>query len=144
VVKSSPHRDYSHRDVLDKLGVREGQAVRLVGEGDQALLARVWERVRREPAKADQPSDLILYWPATHEEIGDVLVELRQHLQPAGGLWVIMPKRGNPGYLDLAAIIPVGKAAGLVDNKSISLSDRESAMRFVIPRARRPLRRSSP
>ena len=42
-----PDKDYSHRDILDKLGLKPGHAVRVVGGGDRALLARVREKVGR-------------------------------------------------------------------------------------------------
>ena len=133
----SQRRDYSHRDVLDKLGVREGQAVRVAGTEDEAVLGRLCARLGRAPAAEGEPADLVMYWPESYEEIAAVLKRLRPLLRPAGGLWVVMPKRGRPGYVDLANLIPLGRQAGLIDNKSISMSDRESAMRFVIPRAAR-------
>jgi len=130
-------RDYSHRDVLDKLGVIKGQAVRVAGTGDEAVLARLWARLGRAPAVEGEPADLVMYWPESYEEIAAVLKRLRPLLRPAGALWIVMPKRGRSGYVDLANLIPLGRQAGLIDNKSISMSDRESAMRFVIPRAAR-------
>ena len=34
-------------------------------------------------------------------------------------------------------LIPIGKRAGLVDNKTCSVDEETSAIRFVIPRDRR-------
>jgi len=52
---------------------------------------------------------------------------------------VFTAKRGQRSasgmdYLNQSDLIPLGLAAGLVDNKICSVSDTESAMRFVIRR----------
>ena len=136
-------RDYSHRDVTDKLGIRPGFAVRVVGRADAALIARVREKTGKRLAGAGTPADVILYWPKSAGEITPALRELRGMIQPAGGIWVVTAKRdrtsasGMP-YLNQDALIPCGLAAGLVDNKICSISTNESAMRFVIRKKDRP------
>jgi hypothetical protein len=144
-----PHKDYSHRDVTDKLGLKLGQAVRIVGvrplraaPGAQALLASAATKVGRGFVTARTRADVILYWPQTAEEITPTLAKLREQIAPAGGIWVITAKRNcvsasGWGYFNQDAVIPLGKAAGLVDNKICSLSESESAMRFVIRRSER-------
>ena len=131
-----PEKDYSHRDVLDKLGLKPGQAVRVVGGGDKALLARAREKAGRAPVRAGL-ADVVLYWPRGAGEITARLAELRGALVENGGIWVFTAKRGQRSasgmdYLNQADLIPLGLAAGLVDNKTCSVSDTESAMRFVI------------
>ncbi len=132
-------KDYSHRDITDKLGLKPGQAVRAVGKGDKALLRRVREKVGRKLVGEGTPADVILFWPETVEEITPRLRELREQIVPAGGIWVLTAKReqtsaSGMGYLNQTDLIPLGLAAGLVDNKTCSVSERESAMRFVIRR----------
>ena len=131
-----PEKDYSHRDVLDKLGLKPGQAVRVVGGGDKALLARVREKVGLAPVRAGL-ADVVLYWPRSVGEITPSLLELRGGIVQNGGIWVFTGKRGQRNasgmdYLNQTELIPLGLAAGLVDNKTCSVSDTESAMRFVI------------
>jgi len=130
-------RGSSPRDVLDKLGLRPGQAVRVVGPGDRPLLARVRARLRRRLAGKAPPAELILFWPRAAFEITDHLRSLRASILPEGVIWVITPKKGCLGsngmpYLNQTDLIPLGLAAGLVDNKTCSLSGKESAMRFVL------------
>jgi Protein of unknown function (DUF3052) len=137
-----PDKDYSHRDVTDKLGLKAGQAVRAVGKGDKALLKRVREKIGRRLAGEGTVADVILYWPKTAEEITGTLRELRGQIVPAGGIWVMTAKRGQTsasgmGYLNQTDLIPLGLAAGLVDNKTCSASERESGMRFVARREER-------
>jgi len=131
--------DYSHRDVTDKLGLKPGQAVRVVGKGDKALLARAREKIGRKLANEATPAEVILYWPKTIEEITPTLSKLRAEIAPNGGIWVITAKRNKQSasgmpYLNQDALIPLGLAAGLVDNKTCSISESESGMRFVIRR----------
>jgi hypothetical protein len=134
-----PGRDYSHRDVTDKLGLRPGLVVRAVGRGDKALLARVRAKIGSRLSGEGTLADVILYWPKTAEEITPTLNALRWAMQRDGGLWVITAKRNRQSasgmaYLNQDALIPLGLAAGLVDNKTCSVSERESGMRFVIRR----------
>ncbi len=143
-----PDRDYTHRAVVDKLGLQPGMAVRVVGvrastAGARELLADVAARTGRRPVTARTPADVVLYWPRTAAEIGPTLAALRGQIHPAGGIWVITAKRGwasasGLAYFNQDQLIPLGAAARLVDNKVCSLSERESAMRFVIRRDERP------
>src|SRR5437764_98260 len=50
----------------------------------------------------------------------------------ASGIWLLTPKRGQPGYLDQRDLILAGPTAGVVDNKTCSVSDTTSGIRFVI------------
>jgi hypothetical protein len=130
-------RDYSHRDVTDKLGLKRGQVVRAVGRGDKALLARVREKIGSRLSGEGTLADVILYWPKTADEITPMLNELRWAIQRDGGIWVITAKKkrqsaSGMAYLNQDALIPLGLAAGLVDNKTCSVSENESGMRFVI------------
>lgn len=67
--------------------------------------------------------------------------DLAARLEPSGSLWVVFPKK--PFMAELAfpyAWLDVQKAglqAGLVDNKVAAFSSRLTAIRFVIPVARR-------
>ena len=88
-----------------------------------------------------------LWQPMGASDDGFITVDRNGSPRSAGGIWVITAKKGTPtapcraangaGYLKQDSLIPLGKAAGLVDNKICSLSDCESAMRFVIPKDQR-------
>ena len=138
---------YAARDVIDKLGIKPGHAVRAVGSGDPDLLARVRTKIGRDLAGVGEQADVVLYWPATVEAITAELQALKATIVPAGGIWVLSSKRGKIGpggapYLPAQILIPLGLDAGLVDNKICSISDLETAMRFVIRRSDRPSRRA--
>ena len=136
-----PDKDYGHRDVVDKLGVKPGHAVAFAdggGQLDPTLRERVLARAGRPPAEADEPVDVALVAVDDGTDAAAVLTRWKKRLHPAGGVWLLTPKRDQTGYLDQRELILAGQAAGLVDNKSCSVSDTTSGMRFVIRKADRP------
>ena len=135
------HRDYSHRDVVDKLGVRPGHAVAFAEEGGQieaSLCQRVLARAGRPPAEAGEPLDVALVAVDRDADLVRVLGRWKNCIRPAGSIWLLTPKRSQPGYVGEQVLIAAGQKAGLVDNKVCSVSDTTSAIRFVIRRAERP------
>jgi len=125
---------YAARDVTDKLGIKEGDAVRILGRPDPNLIARVEMKTGRAPVRAGSKANVILYWPRTSDVVTPALSKLRAEMVPEGGIWVISAKKGGEPYLPDRLLIPLGLAAGLVDNKICSISETQTAMRFVIRR----------
>ena len=133
-------RDYSHRDVVDKLGIKPGYAVAFAASPlaiDLALQARVLDRAGRSAAAADEPADVVLVGADASTDFETVLSHWRRRIDQAGGIWLLTPKRGQRGYIDQTELIAAGQAAGVVDNKICSVSDTLSGMRFVIRKADR-------
>jgi hypothetical protein len=68
--------------------------------------------------------------------------DLEKRLQPAGSLWVVLPKKPFQKELSFPwgwiEVQKAGLAAGLVDNKIAAFSPRLTSIRFVIPVSRRP------
>jgi Protein of unknown function (DUF3052) len=131
-------KDYSHRDVVDKLGVKPGHAVVLVGPPPPELRQKVLERTGRPTAADDEPADVVLVWADASTDALKTLQAWKTRIDPSGGIWLLTPKRSQPGYVDQNDLIAAGKQAGVVDNKICSVSDTTSAMRFVIRKADRP------
>jgi hypothetical protein len=130
-----PERDYGHRAVVDKLGIKPGYAVAFEAAPRRIapdLYAEVLERTGRDPAAADEPADVVLVGADATTDAHAVLSLWRTRIDQAGGIWLLTPKRGQPGYLDQRDLIQAGPAAGLVDNKICSVDDHTSALRFVI------------
>jgi Protein of unknown function (DUF3052) len=131
-------KDYSHRDVVDKLGVKPGHVVAMDGPPDPELSQKVLDRTGRPPAAADEPADVVLVWADASTDAVTTLQRWKTKIDPTGGIWLLTPKRSQPGYVDQNDLIEAGKQAGVVDNKICSVSDTTSAMRFVIRKADRP------
>ena len=132
---------YAAKDVVDKLGVRPGDAVLLAGtKRDADLARRIRAKAGRPAARASEPADVVVFWPKHRAEVTSALRSMRARLVPSGGIWVITAKRdkaraGRP-YLG-NDVIALGLAAGLVDNTVCSVSDDDSAIRFVIRKSDR-------
>jgi hypothetical protein len=128
-------RDYSHRLLIDKLGVKAGQRVAVLGvesaEFLKDLSARVPEYSR---GKRIAPADLIFF---SAEARGDLsrLGSLVRLMQKNGAIWVVYPK--GQTHIREIDVIEAGRAAGLTDNKVCSFSTTHTALRFVIPVAKR-------
>jgi hypothetical protein len=136
-----PDKDYSHRDVTDKLGIKPGSIVALDEEAtplDEALRRKVVERTGCPPAEQGEPADVVLVPLHAGVDAATALRAWRARIKPNGGIWLFTPKRGQPGYVDQRELIGAGAKAGLVDNKSCSVDDTTSGMRFVIRRSDRP------
>ena len=121
--------------MLDKLGIKPGFALAFDAAPlavDAELRTRALERVGRPPAEDGEPADVVLVGADASTEVESVLSRWRERIDPAGGIWLLTPKRGQPGYVDQRELILAGPAAGVVDNKICSISDTTSAIRFVI------------
>ena len=133
-------KDYSHRDVVDKLGIKPGFAVTFDAaprDVDPDLQARALAKAGRLAASDSEPVDVVLVGADASTDVDSVLKKWRQRIDQAGGIWLLTPKRGQTGYIDQTELILAGPAAGVVDNKICSVSDTTSAMRFVIRRSDR-------
>jgi DUF3052 family protein len=113
------------KSVADKLGVKSGQRISVIGKIDEFFLGDLERsnRLRKE-------SDVIFFAANKREELAR-LPDLRKSLAPAGAIWVIRPKGG--GAITEADVMAAGKAAGLVDVKVVRFSETHTAEKLVIP-----------
>jgi hypothetical protein len=125
----------STRSLMDKLGVKLGSRVVVLGLKDEAFLRRLIERgADVTVGRRRKAADLIFYLA---ERPGDLakLRALEGDIVRNGAVWVVSP-RGRPEVADVV-VIAAGIAAGLVDNKVVRFSDTHTSLRFVVPLARR-------
>jgi hypothetical protein len=71
------------------------------------------------------------------EEAEEALDRYRPRLRDTGYIWLVTWKRGRDGYVDQMKLVPPGKKRSLIDNKTCSVDDDRSGIRFVVPRALR-------
>lgn len=122
---------------LDKLGVRPGMRVAIVGVPDEDFRAEVAERTSDlTVGTAASGTDLVFLAADSVEDLAG-LAGLRAALKPNGGIWVVS-RKGKAATLRYDALLGVATAAGLVDNKVVAFSATHTALRFVIPVALRP------
>ena len=132
-------KSYADRDVVDKLGIKPGMRIRILGSVPSELVTRVRkvEDVELVEEADEAPADVILFELPDLSDAKAALARLRKGIVPHGAIWVLTQKKGRPGYVRQDQLIPLGKAVGLVDNKIAGVDEETSAIRFVIPLAQR-------
>ena len=121
--------------MVDKLGIKPGHALAFDQAPlpvDPSLRTRALDKAGRPEAADDEPVDVVLVGADASTQVETILAKWRKKIDPAGGIWLLTPKRGQAGYIDQTELIEAGPAAGVVDNKICSVSDTVSGMRFVI------------
>jgi DUF3052 family protein len=134
--------DYSLRSVVQKLGVKPQERVEIVGDVGTGLRRDVKQVLGRGLVRSGRLDGAIVMVESV-DEAEDVFDEYRPRLRDTGYLWLITPKRGHDGYVNQMALVPGGKRRGLIDNKTCSIDDSRSGIRFVVPRALRAPKRSA-
>jgi hypothetical protein len=128
--------DYSHRTAVQKLGVKPEQRVEVIGDVGSGLRRDVKQAVGRGLVRSGELDGAIVL-VESEEEAKQALVHYRARLRDTGYLWVITRKRGHESYLNQMALVPHAKRLGLIDNKTCSIDEDRSGIRFVVPRALR-------
>ena len=123
------------KPLLDKLGVKEGMRVSVLRMDDAGFVAELRARgadvsVGRRRSNAD-----LVFLGAEHRRDLARLALMESAIGRDGAVWVVFPK-GRREIRDVE-VIEAGVAAGLVDTKVARFSESHTALKFVIPRARR-------
>jgi hypothetical protein len=115
---------------LDKLGVKSGMRISLVGFKDEVLTTEIAER-----GAEIGPGGDIVFFGAEKKSALDRLAKLARALKPEGAIWVVYPK----GVREITEVDVIGaiRAASLVDIKVASYSPTHTALKAVIPKDRR-------
>jgi len=125
-----PHDPSSERQLLEKLGVRHGHRVSVIGINDANFISDLQECGADVATRLRRESDLVFYGAYRRKDL-DRLPELRRNIKPDGAIWIVREK-GKGAVLKETDIIGAALRARLVDNKIASFSDTQAAMRLVI------------
>jgi hypothetical protein len=123
------------KSLLDKLGIKPDSQVALVGLRDEDFRKQLGQRTRhvvKGPPKTEL--NTILLEVATKADLKK-LDRLQTFLKRDGSIWVVWPKGREE--LKENDVIAASKDAGLVDVKVVKFSETQSALKLVIPLARR-------
>jgi hypothetical protein len=128
--------DYSHRTTVQKLGIRPDQRVEVAGDLGVDLRRELREVLGRGFVRsAELDAAVVLV-----ESLADgqaAMATYRPRMRDNGCLWLVTWKRGHEGYLNQLSLVAPARRLGLIDNKTCSIDDERSGIRFVIPRALR-------
>jgi hypothetical protein len=121
------------RGRADKLGIKAGMRVTLVGMDDPDLVDEV---IGRGATVTDDGRDLdaVFFGARRMEDLRELAV-LSQRIKPAGAIWVVFP-RGDPSIAE-RDVMESARSADLVDVKVVRFSDTHTSAKLVIPVALR-------
>ena len=126
---------YSGKPLIEKLGIRDGDRVTVIGVDDahfdRQLAART-DDVSRGRTRTDTRA--VVYGITKTAQL-DRLATLADTIQRDGMIWVVWPK----GRKELTEphVRDAALAQGLVDVKVCAFSETLSALKLVIPKAKR-------
>jgi hypothetical protein len=129
-------RDYSHRTTVEKLGVEPDQRVEITGDVGPGLRRDVKEALGRGLVRSGELDGAIVL-VESEDEAKAALLRYRPRIRDTGYLWMITRKRGHENYLNQMMLVPHAKRLGLIDNKTCSIDEERSGIRFVVPRSLR-------
>jgi hypothetical protein len=119
---------------MEKLGIKPGTRASVLGVDDPGFLADLRRAGADVSRRRRRGSDLVFLAIERPSDLPG-LAGMEPYLLRNGAVWVVFPKGRRE--LREVDVIRAGVAAGLVDNKVVRFSDSHTALRFVIPVARR-------
>ena len=126
----------SPRGLLDKLGVKQGLRISVLGVADEGFLDQLRSRAPELSLGTVAPESDLLFFEADVPPDLDGLPALSTAIKADGAIWVVSPKGKGTAIRDID-VIAAARAAGLVDTKVVSFSDTHTALNLVIPRVLR-------
>lgn len=123
--------------LLDKLGMRPGMRVAILGVEDDEIRPLIAERTTDLTEGWPEPDTDLVFLAADLPADLTPLAGLAGRLRPNGAIWVVS-RKGKAATLRYGELVDAAREAGLVDNKVVAFSATHTALRFVIPRALRP------
>jgi hypothetical protein len=116
---------------IEKLGVKPGAKISLLGAFDAEFLAEIkplTESVSKGKVATD--TECIFFAAALKEDLG-ALPKISKSMKGAAALWIVYPK-GQKQITELD-VLAAGRETGLKDVKVVGFSPAHTALKFVIP-----------
>ena len=120
---------------IEKLGVKPGARVALLGEFDPYFLdelGKLTKFVSQGKLAAESES---LFFAAHSKEDLMALAKISKSMEGATALWVVYPK--GQKQITENDVLAAGRNCGLKDVKVVGFSSTHTALKFVIPLSRR-------
>jgi hypothetical protein len=118
--------------LLDKLGVKPGMRVAVLGIDDASFLEQLGSRTTDVARRTPKKNTEVVFFGANAVSDLARLETLRGYLTPAGAIWVVHTKGKGAAFKDVD-VFAAAKKAGLVDVKVASFSSTHTAEKLVVP-----------
>ena len=125
------HKILHPKSRLEKLGVKPGAKVSLLGDFEEGFLQELGEQTNALTInKAATDSEWIFLAAHSRKELAQVS-KLAKLLKGAAAFWIVYPK----GQKEITEndVLAAGRKAGLKDVKVVGFSSTHTALKFVIP-----------
>lgn len=121
--------------LADKLGVKEGHAVRVMNIEDDELINSIQNKSAKLVSRNTSRCDLVMLGVERSSELRQ-LEDLSERLRPKGAIWVVLPKAGR--LVTKANVFAAAREAGLNHVEVVDYSETMYAHKIV---RRAPLKR---
>jgi hypothetical protein len=116
---------------IEKLGVKPGAKVSLLGEFDAEFLGEIGALTKLlTKGKVAADSDCIFFTADSKKDFA-ALSKIAKSMQGAAALWIIYPK--GQKHITENDVLAAGRKSGLKDVKVVGFSPTHTALKFVIP-----------
>jgi hypothetical protein len=120
---------------IEKLGVKAGAKVSLLGDFDAAFLAEIGALTKSVSNGKVAPDSECIFCAADSKEHLGVLPKISKAMKGAAALWIVYPK--GQKHITENDVLAAGRKAGLKDVKVVGFSPTHTALKFVIPLSQR-------
>jgi hypothetical protein len=116
---------------IEKLGVKPGAKVSLIGGFDSGFLREVGELTKSiAKGKAASDSEHIFFAAESREDFS-ALSKIAKAMSGAAALWIVYPK--GQKHITENDVLAAGRKVSLKDVKVVGFSATHTALKFVIP-----------
>jgi hypothetical protein len=120
---------------IEKLGVKPGAKVSLLGEFDDAFLAEIRTLAKSASKNKVAADSEWIFFAADSKEALGALPKISKSLKGAAALWIVYPK--GQKQITENDVLAAGRNTGLKDLKVVGFSATHTALKFVIPLEKR-------
>lgn len=124
------------QSLADKLGIREGQSVRVLNIDDPDLIASLQSKSARVVHGNSARCDMVLLGVERNAELRQI-GDLQENLLPGGSIWVVLTKTVRT--VTKANVITMAREAGLSQVKAVDYSETRAAYKMMRPGEDRPV-----
>jgi hypothetical protein len=120
---------------IEKLGIKSGASVSLLGKFDAEFLAELGELTKSVSKEKIATKSEWIFFAADSKESLSALSKISKAMKGATALWIVYPK--GQKHITENDVLAAGRKAGLKDVKVVGFSATHTALKFVIPLAER-------
>jgi len=120
---------------IEKLGVKHGARVSLLGDFDAGFLAEIGKLSKSvSKSKIAANSEWIFFAADSKQDLG-AMPKISKSMKGAAALWIVYSK--GQKHITENDVLAAGRKEGLKDVKVVGFSSTHTALKFVIPLANR-------